>query len=305
MCRAIALPTPKERTQEVVKLASRNPALLFEGTLYSSLNGIVFRTHLIQAVQTGLAEVVEIALKAGIHPDDAEAFDGLPLLAPRGTDFNDRFPASAMVAIGLKYGANPSLLVSRSKETSVRPEGLIRALARELRSTQQGHEERAADYMRSIQLLLNAGATNLDGEPGSRRVESPFVLLLGASANTGSEPGMAELQRMHFDLMRQAIAMGARLDASAPPSVWTLVNGDRGESAALLIDLGANLLWNPKHRGGDRNPQGMTLMELAESTCSPFGLAAVREALLRRQIDSALGQRVDATPAPGRRRKPL
>lgn len=266
------------------------------------------RTLLEVGLRRDMYDLVEMGLQAGIHPDDPEAFGGAGML-PNRPSLHTNLAKPRWVDMALRHGADPDqpghmhLAVADGRS-------LIRAYADELYDFSVQRHAIIDNHLASIRLLLGAGAKKLEHGASHRTGTDrwPFISLLASSQLMrdwdGTPVAMGTRERA-VDLMRLLVDKGlaGTLDVELGGSFlpWWLCGQRRGESAAALIDLGYPIAKN--RQALEASNDGAELVEKALIVCSARGAAAVKEAVMRRMIATAVRPADDAGSTPGPRQR--
>lgn len=253
-------------------------------------------------------EAVEVVLAAGIHPDDNAVWADGTLLASEGWATDPK-----KLAIGLRYGADPDHPIGESgRERYVQHAlGLVRA--RMGAAGGSDAEQSLLDGIHCTQLLLDAGAKELDRPledtpPGTINFSRKLLTAIGYLVDGGASVMKPEMRAKVHDLMGQLLLAGADINRpcgaqEAPPVVMALRSLDI-EGACKLIALGCNtddaFIARPNGIAGKVAP----LMEEAYKAGKEGFTSRITVALMERQIalhQAPAPQANGVMPAPKRR----
>ncbi|ABM97409.1 hypothetical protein [Methylibium petroleiphilum] len=285
----------------VAEAARVDPSILLERNRFSGLGFNAFN-YLELARHKEWTDTLEVALEAGIHPDNRDAFSGRPLLARRGIGLNS-LPGPKLLGLALRYGADASQCADGDGYRS-----LARTYAAELQPLTTSNLATVKSHLACLRLLLQAEPGPLD--PVDRDMSGSFIghgllVTLGTARILTTTLSLAQpLAKEGYDLLRLAAARGAdinwRAGAQDIPVVWTLVNAGFAKSAALLLELGADPEMPADADASNLGFEvGTSLVELARLRSGGEGAAAISETLMRRRIQAE--QRVQvAPPAPAK-----
>ncbi|ABM97410.1 hypothetical protein [Methylibium petroleiphilum] len=283
-----------EADRLIAARARRDPSLLLESS--DRHTSYLAGTRLDEAVYFDYVETVQVALEAGVHPDDPRAFQATllgggqvgqqRLIAYRVSTMEGRFPRPRMLELALKHGADPDGDIEAFE--SGRSNSHVRRYATDLHDFNGSLAlARLPDTLECIRLLLNANPRCIDpDEAGSNREWYGFLALLGSASALKSRPSLtSDLAKQFRSVAVLALAKGASLnyvvpDEGLPQALW-LARAGWPTMSAILVELGAADSW--KLEPGV-NP---------ESFFSGEGLAFYREALMRRRLQHEVGKAAD------------
>lgn len=245
---------------------------------------------------SAMLDVVEVMLKAGIHPDDDAVWNSGRLLLKNGwaTD-PDR------LSLALRHGASPDSGRGWPGSYLRSALGNVSRVMGESLSTVDDLDEAA----RCVELLLDAGTTERGYRSGEPRDTSwTGQLAMTAIAHlTGQvrskEPGfMGPALRLMRRLHAEGFDINEDTGSARVPPVISAIRQGNIKIAAELIRLGCR---TDVARPGGPAYSGVVSLESEAAAMGPEVLAAINEALMDRQ----LGASVVPAPQPGRTRRAL
>lgn len=245
----------------IAELLGLDPSLALERARASNYRS---GTILDDLVYLNLAKSVGMVLDAGIHPDDARAFQvlddgqvrgGRRLLCLRHSTTSQRLPVAAMVRLALAHGATPDPdHEGFLKGTS---NSLVRRYAIDLFSTAPMDAAVTRDRLDAIVALLRGGAQGIDPMVnGSNKEWDGFLMLLSIfkpldSATTSLD---SEAARWYREVAAVAMEHGAKLDYRTDnepgiPLALRMARMGWVVPAAVLVELGAADVWGQVPQG--------------------------------------------------------
>lgn len=248
-----------------------------------------------------LAETLTAAFEAGMHPDDASLFGGLPVLSMRFRPFDYglgplRPPSLAVMKAALRHGADPNGIY-KSGPASHEQMPMVQYHANQVHLVwDSSRTDQVLERLAFVRVLLEHGAGRLDEYTSNPTGASfGFLHLLCSSRFAlvpGIDPGMVgtEIEARLREVLQLAVRQGAQPDYvdSEGRAIEQLVKAGHRDTVALLLELGVSA--------------DASLFDEVEKSHGATGRARLVEAQMRGVVASKEASTGDAIPRRARYR---